>query len=124
MRNCKKCGSPIVWNYQDHEETGKWRPFDVETDEPHDCPESSWKSGSGGSGGIDAVDAISIGATMVRLEDKIGELNKSMLKILSEIQTVTMRIEGQMPLFPNTKDIVAKPASEPILDPADLTDEG
>jgi hypothetical protein len=116
MPNCKKCGQTIVWNHQDHEETGKWRPFDEETDEPHNCPNNDWGQGSGGSsggGGIDAVTAISIEASLVKLEDKMDNLSKNMLKIISEIQTLQMRIEGQMPLF-STNKVEAVEVDKPI----------
>jgi hypothetical protein len=107
MPSCKKCGQPIVWNHEDHEATGKWRPFDEETDEPHDCPSNYWGQGTGGGkSGIDAVDAISISASIIKLEDKMDELNKTMLKILVELQSVKIRLEGQMPLFSATESSV------------------
>ena len=117
MPRCKKCGAPIIWNRDHYEETGKWVPHDEATEELHVCPESNWNSGSGygGSrGGIDSVDAISIDATMTRLEDKMDGLSKTMLKIIIEIQTVKMRIEGQMPLFPTNKNIAATVTNKPI----------
>jgi hypothetical protein len=133
LKRCKKCGVSIVWNPEHHAETGKWVPFDEETDEPHDCPESDWRSGSGtgsitGSGGriggIDAIDAKSMSNAITNLEDKVEAMNKSLLKLILAVQTVQSRIEGQMPLFPETRNITAKYVSEPIQDPLDLTEEG
>jgi hypothetical protein len=127
MPHCKRCGAGIYWDPARKTESGKWVPIDEETDEPHDCPESDWNSGRGSSGsrsGIDAVDAMSIQNAINNMEDKISELNKNMLKLILEIKTVQSRIEGQMPLFPTTANITAKEVSEPILDPARLTEEG
>jgi hypothetical protein len=125
MPRCKKCGSPIVWNHDHYEETGKWVPFDEDTDEPHNCPEFDWKSGSGGNwGGIDGVDAMAMSNAISNLENKMDEVNKNMMKLILAIQIVQSRIEGQMPLFPPTHDITAKPITEPIRDPADLTEDG
>jgi hypothetical protein len=98
MPACKKCGEPIVWNHQDHEETGKWRPFDEETDQPHDCPNNDWEQGSGGSRGGDGSNT--------RLENKMEEVRKTMLQILSAIQTLQIRVEGLMPLFPTSTTAV------------------
>jgi len=95
--------------------------LDQETDEPHNCPESDWNSGKGGKG-IDALDAM--GNAITNLEDKMDELDKKMLKVILAVQTVQQRIEGQMPLFPSASDITTKEVSEPILDPARLTEEG
>ncbi len=125
MPSCNRCGVPIYWDPGRRTESGKWVPIDEETDEPHNCPQSDWKSGSGGGrGGIDSVDAMTIQNSINNMEDKITEMNKTMLKLLLAIQTVQSRIEGQMPLFPNTSNIMAKEVSGPILDPADVTEDG
>jgi hypothetical protein len=133
LPRCKKCGAPIEWNREHRANTGKWVPFEEETDEPHDCPESDWRLGSGtgsitgsrrGIGGIDAIDAMSMSNAITNLEDKVEAMNKSLLKLILTVQTLQSRIEGQMPLFPETRNITANHVSEPILDPADLTEEG
>ena len=36
MTECKKCHIEIFWNKEDHERTGKWRPFDDQGN-PHNC---------------------------------------------------------------------------------------
>lgn len=125
MPPCNKCGKPIIWNRDHYEEVGKWVPFDEETDEPHDCPENNWDSGSGSGGRgreIDGVDTIAMNNAITNLEDKMDILNKNMLKLVSAIQTVQIRIEGQMPLFPNAEPIITKQVSESIVDPGDLED--
>lgn len=132
MPPCRRCKRAIYWDPERKTESGKWVPIDEETDEPHDCPESDWNSGSGGRGnGIDAVDAMAMSNAITNLEDKMDQLNKNMLKLILAVQTVQQRIEGQMPLFPTTaatiittttEPITAKPVNEPIVDPRDLED--
>jgi hypothetical protein len=55
---------------------------------------------------------------MTRLEDKMDEVNKNMLKLILTIQTVKSRIEGQMPLFPTTATTKteAKVVDKPIIE--------
>ena len=118
MPLCKRCGVGIYWDPARKTESGKWVPIDEETDEPHDCPESDWKSGGSGNGsgrGIDGVDAMAIQDSIIKMEDKIAGVNKNVLKLILVIQTVQNRIEGQMPLFLNTSEINAKEVSEPTL---------
>jgi hypothetical protein len=58
---------------------------------------------------------MAISGSITKLEDKMDELNKNMLKIILAVQTVQQRIEGQMPLFPNpnpTATVVDKPINE------------
>lgn len=122
MPSCKKCGEPIVWNRDHYAETGKWVPFDEETDEPHNCLARDYYTGergsSGGEGrGMDRVDSMAMSNAINNLEDRMDEVNKTMLKILSAVQTLQIRVEGQMPLFPTTAStdtITASQVDKPI----------
>ena len=94
MPECKRCGAPMYWDSSRRTENGKWIPIDRETGEPHDCPESDYNSGGSGNRGMAAVDVMEI----TDLKNDVAKINKNVLKLIVEVQTLQKRIEGQMPL--------------------------
>jgi hypothetical protein len=94
MPICKHCGIPIHWDPGRKSDTGKYIPIENETDHPHDCPKSGYNSGGSRNRGTATEDVTAMG----NLENEVAKINKNVLKLIVEVQTLQKRIEGQMPL--------------------------
>jgi hypothetical protein len=105
MPRCKYCGIPIRFNPAFKSESGKFIPLEDATDEFHNCPENPYNSSKGsgsGSRGVDGVDTEAIENAISNMENKIDAFNKNILKRFDQlavaVETVKMRVEGQMAL--------------------------